>query len=108
MMRAGIDPSKEVGPDDFKGRDIVFTDNVEALKEARFFIVAVPTPVDKYNVPDLRPLLRASATVGKALKKGDYVVYGSTTYPGCTEEDCLPILEKQSDLRLSSGDFSLG
>jgi UDP-N-acetyl-D-glucosamine/UDP-N-acetyl-D-galactosamine dehydrogenase len=108
MMRDHIDPSKEVGADEFKDRDIVFTDDIEILKEARFFIVAVPTPVDKYNVPDLKPLIGASTTVGKALKKGDYVVYESTTYPGCTEEDCLPILEKISGLNLKSGDFSLG
>jgi UDP-N-acetyl-D-galactosamine dehydrogenase len=108
MMRNHIDPSKEVDPAEFNNRDIVFTDDVEVLKEARFFIVAVPTPVDKYNVPDLKPLIGASTTVGKALKKGDYVVYESTTYPGCTEEDCLPILEKISDLRLRNGDFSLG
>ncbi|HEY6901258.1 MAG TPA: nucleotide sugar dehydrogenase, partial [Puia sp.] len=108
MMRAGIDPSKEVGPEEFSGRDIVFTDDIEVLKQARFFIIAVPTPVDKYNVPDLKPLVGASTTVGKVLKKGDYVVYESTTYPGCTEEDCLPILEKHSDLKLGQGDFSLG
>src|SRR5579859_6469526 len=104
MMRNGIDPSKEVDPAEFKGRDIVFTDDTEVLKQARFFIVAVPTPVDKYNVPDLKPLIGASTTVGKVLKKGDYVVYESTTYPGCTEEDCLPILEKTSDLHLHEGD----
>src|ERR1700760_920702 len=108
MMRNGIDPSKEVDAGDFKDRDIVFTNDIEVLREARFFIVAVPTPVDKYNVPDLKPLIGASGTVGKVLKKGDYVVYESTTYPGCTEEDCLPILEKASDLSLSKGDFSLG
>ncbi len=108
MMRNHIDPSKEVDPAEFKNRDIVFTDDVEVLKQARFFILAVPTPVDKYNVPDLKPLIGASTTVGKALKKGDYVVFESTTYPGCTEEDCLPILEKTSDLSLRNGDFSLG
>src|SRR5580698_5722152 len=108
MMRIGIDPSKEVEPAEFKDRDIVFTDDIEILKQARFFIVAVPTPVDKYNTPDLKPLIGASGTVGKALKKGDYVVYESTTYPGCTEEDCLPILEKISGLSLQNGDFSLG
>ncbi|GGB04248.1 UDP-N-acetyl-D-galactosamine dehydrogenase [Puia dinghuensis] len=108
MMRHGIDPSKEVDAAEFKGRDIVFTDDLEVLKQARFFIIAVPTPVDKYNVPDLKPLIGASTTVGKVLKKGDYVVYESTTYPGCTEEDCLPILEKLSDLHLSKADFSLG
>jgi UDP-N-acetyl-D-galactosamine dehydrogenase len=108
MMRNRIDPSKEVDAEEFDGRDIVFTDDVEVLKQARFFIIAVPTPVDKYNVPDLKPLIGASTTVGKALKKGDYVVYESTTYPGCTEEDCLPILEKTSGLSLRNGDFSLG
>jgi len=108
MMRQGIDPSKEVGAAEFKNRDIIFTDDLEVLKQARFFIVAVPTPVDKYNVPDLKPLIGASTTVGKALKKGDYVVYESTTYPGCTEEDCLPLLEKHSDLHLDKAEFSLG
>jgi UDP-N-acetyl-D-galactosamine dehydrogenase len=108
MMRNSIDPSKEVAAADFKNRDIVFTDDVEVLKQARFFIVAVPTPVDKYNVPDLKPLIGASTTVGRALKKGDYVIYESTTYPGCTEEDCLPILEKNSGLSLRDGDFNIG
>ena len=93
MMRNAQDPSKEVDAKEFSGRDIVFTNDLEVLKEAKFFIVAVPTPVDKYNVPDLKPLIGASTTVGKVLKKGDYVVYESTTYPGCTEEDCLPVLE---------------
>jgi UDP-N-acetyl-D-galactosamine dehydrogenase len=108
LMRQAIDPSKEVDAAEFKDRDIVFTDDTEVLKQARFFIVAVPTPVDKYNVPDLKPLIGASTTVGKVLKKGDYVVYESTTYPGCTEEDCLPLLEKYSDLHLDKGDFCLG
>ncbi len=107
MMQQGLDPSKEVGPEEFKDRDIVFTDDLDILKEARFFIIAVPTPVDKYNVPDLKPLIGASETVGQVLKKGDYVVYESTTYPGCTEEDCLPILEKLSGLQCSK-DFKLG
>ncbi|HEX9511468.1 MAG TPA: nucleotide sugar dehydrogenase [Puia sp.] len=107
MMREGLDPSKEVPVEEFKNRDIVFTDDLAVLKEARFFIVAVPTPVDKYNVPDLKPLIGASDTVGKVLKKGDYVVYESTTYPGCTEEDCMPILEKVSGLQ-SGKDFKLG
>src|SRR5580704_590484 len=107
MMRNQIDPSKEVDAKEFAGRDITFTDDIEVLKQARFFIVAVPTPVDKYNVPDLKPLIGASTTVGKALKRGDYVVYESTTYPGCTEEDCLPILEKISGLKVGE-DFKLG
>ncbi|MGB8193894.1 MAG: nucleotide sugar dehydrogenase [Chitinophagaceae bacterium] len=107
MMRNRIDPSKEVEASAFEGCDIYFTNKLEELKEAGFFIVAVPTPVDKYNVPDLKPLISASETVGKVLKKGDYVVYESTTYPGCTEEDCLPVLEKLSGLKLGK-DFKLG
>ncbi len=107
MMRKKQDPSKEVDAKEFEGRDILFTDSLDVLKEARFFIVAVPPPVDKYNVPDLKPLVGASTTVGKVLKKGDYVVYESTTYPGCTEEDCLPILEKLSGLKMGT-DFKLG
>lgn len=108
LMRNKIDPSKEVESSEFADRDIIFTDDLEVLKEARFFIIAVPTPVDKYNVPDLKPLIGASKTVGNVLKAGDYVVYESTTYPGCTEEDCLPVLEKVSGLQLSAGDFKLG
>lgn len=107
MMRNSIDPSKEVAAEEFKDRDIIFTDDLAVLKEACFFIVAVPTPVDKYNVPDLKPLLGASDTVGKVLKQGDYVVYESTTYPGCTEEDCLPVLERVSGLKMGKG-FCLG
>jgi UDP-N-acetyl-D-glucosamine/UDP-N-acetyl-D-galactosamine dehydrogenase len=107
MMRNAVDPSKEVAAEEFKGRDIVFTDDLEVLRTAKFYIVAVPTPVDKYNVPDLKPLVGSSTTVGNVLKAGDYVVYESTTYPGCTEEDCLPILEKISGLKLGT-DFKLG
>ena len=107
MMRNGIDPSKEVEASRFTGSDIVFTSDTEVLKEASFFIIAVPTPVDKYNVPDLKPLLGASQTVAKVLKKGDYVVYESTTYPGCTEDDCLPVLQEYSNLKMGV-DFRLG
>lgn len=107
MMRNGQDPSKEVGSEEFKGRDIVFTNDLNVLKQARFFIVAVPTPVDKFNVPDLKPILGASTTIGKVVKKGDYVIYESTVYPGCTEEDCLPVIEKMSNLKMGV-DFKMG
>ena len=107
MMKQGIDPSRELEKTAFANCDIVFTDQLEVLREAKFFIVAVPTPVDKYNVPDLQPLISASTTVGKVLKKGDYVVYESTTYPGCTEEDCAPVLEQHSGLK-AGVDFKLG
>jgi UDP-N-acetyl-D-glucosamine/UDP-N-acetyl-D-galactosamine dehydrogenase len=107
MMRQNIDPSNELDKDDFAGCDIEFTSDLDKLREASFFIVAVPTPVDPHNVPDLVPVQRASETIGKVLKKGDYVVYESTVYPGCTEEDCLPIVEKLSGLKVCD-DFKLG
>ena len=107
MMRNGEDPSRELGPEAFDGVDILFTDDPEELKNAHFFIVSVPTDVDEYKVPDLIPLKRATASVGEALKPGDYVVFESTVYPGCTEEDCLPILEEKSGLKLKT-DFKLG
>ena len=107
MMRNCIDPSNELVKEDFDGCDIHFTSKLEELKEANFFIVAVPTPVDQHNVPDLTPVKKASETIGKVLKKGDYVVFESTVYPGCTEEDCLPIIEKLSGLK-NLRDFKLG
>lgn len=107
MMKQGIDPSNELEKEAFDGCDITFTDSLDVLREAKFFIVAVPTPVDEHNVPDLTPVQRASETVGKVIKKGDYVVFESTVYPGCTEEDCLPIMEKLSGLK-NIVDFKLG
>jgi UDP-N-acetyl-D-galactosamine dehydrogenase len=107
LMNKGIDPSDELTKKDFAGSDIKFTHKLEDLKEANFFIIAVPTPIDEHNLPDLKPLLGASTTVGKVLKKGDYVVYESTVYPGCTEEDCIPVLEKLSGLKYIK-DFKVG
>lgn len=98
MMKQGIDPSNELDKKDFEGCEIEFTNSLDVLREARFFIVAVPTPVDEHNVPDLTPVKKASETIGKVIKKGDYVIFESTVYPGCTEEDCLPIIEKLSGL----------
>ncbi|HTB05389.1 MAG TPA: nucleotide sugar dehydrogenase [Bacteroidia bacterium] len=107
MMKNGIDPSGELPENEFKGCDIEFTDSLEVLKKASFYIVAVPTPVDNSNQPDLTPVLKASESIGKVLKKGDYVVYESTVYPGCTEDDCIPILEKFSGLKMGK-DFKVG
>ncbi len=107
MMQQGIDPSKELDKTDFDHADISFTANPEDLKRAHFFIIAVPTPIDQHKVPDLKPVYGASDFVGRALKPGDYVVYESTVYPGCTEEDCVPILEKLSGLRFKE-DFKVG
>lgn len=107
MMKNKIDPSNELTAEAFDNCDIEFTTSLERLREATFFIVAVPTPVDDHNVPDLIPVTKASETIGKVLKKGDYVVFESTVYPGCTEEDCLPIIEKLSGLKMCD-DFKLG
>lgn len=107
MMRNKIDPSNELDSEAFDGCSIEFTDSLEKLKEATFYVVAVPTPVDEHNVPDLTPVLRASETIGKVIKKGDYVVFESTVYPGCTEEDCLPVIEKISGLK-GGTDFKIG
>lgn len=107
MMREGVDPSNELSKEIFEDRDITFTSAIEDLREANFFIVAVPTPVDPHNVPDLVPVKKASETIGKVIKKGDYVIFESTVYPGCTEEDCLPIIEQLSGLKVCD-DFKLG
>jgi UDP-N-acetyl-D-galactosamine dehydrogenase len=107
MMKNNIDPSKELESSAFDGTDIVFTTDVEILKTAQFFVVAVPTDIDEHKVPNLIPLLKASETVSKAIKKGDYVVYESTVYPGCTEEDCLPIIEAETGLERKK-DFKFG
>ncbi len=107
QMKNSIDPSNELEKEAFDGCDITFTNSLDILREAKFFIVAVPTPVDEHNVPDLVPVQRASETIGKVVKKGDYIVFESTVYPGCTEDDCLTIIEKISGLK-NIVDFKLG
>jgi UDP-N-acetyl-D-galactosamine dehydrogenase len=107
LMKKGIDPSKELESNAFEGCDIVFTSDVNDLKNANFHIIGVPTDIDENKVPNLNPLLSASRSVASALKKGDYVVYESTVYPGCTEEDCVPILETISGL-VRGIDFKYG
>ena len=107
MMQNNIDPSNELPSSAFEGCDITFTHKVEDLAEVGFFIVAVPTPINNMNLPDLGPVISASRTVGKVLKKGDYVVYESTVYPGCTEDDCVPVLEEISGLKMGT-DFKVG
>lgn len=107
MMRNNQDPSCELDSSAFEGCDIHFTADLNDLRDVEFYIVAVPTPIDDQNLPDLKPLLGASRTVGQVLKKGDYVVYESTVYPGCTEEDCIPILEELSGLKFKE-DFKVG
>ena len=107
LMKQGIDPSAELVKEDFEGCDIQFTHNIDDLKDVTFFIIAVPTPIDDHNLPDLTPVIKASETVAKVLKKGDYVVYESTVYPGATEEDCVPVLEDISKLKFID-DFKVG
>ena len=107
LMKKNIDPSNELPSEAFNACDIEFTASENDLKKARFYIVAVPTPVDDYNLPDLDPVIKATETVARVLKKGDYVVYESTVYPGCTEEDCVPVLEKISGLKFIR-DFKVG
>lgn len=107
LMNRHIDPSNELDSSAFEGKDIVFTANPEDMRQAHFFVIAVPTPVNDHKVPDLTALLGASKTVGNVLKKGDYVVFESTVYPGCTEEDCVPVLEALSGMKMGT-DFKVG
>ncbi len=107
-LRKGYDRTLEVDKAEFAtASKLTFTSNVDDLKTVNHFIVTVPTPVDEYKTPDLTPLIKASETVGKVLKKGDIVIYESTVYPGCTEEDCVPVLEKVSGLKFNV-DFFCG
>ncbi len=106
-LKDGIDRTGEVTAEELRSSDILYTDRIDELKGADFHIVAVPTPVDEANQPDLTPMLKASETVGKALKKGDVVVFESTVYPGVTEDECVPILERVSGLTCGT-DFTVG
>lgn len=107
LMKNHIDPSAELTKESFAGSDVEFSSEAESLAAAHVFIVAVPTPVDEHKVPNLKPLLSATKTVAEHLKEGDYVIFESTVYPGCTEEDCLPILEKISGLTCGT-QFKIG
>ncbi len=107
-LKAGRDATREATGAELKAaRKLRFSTQISDLKSCNFFIVTVPTPIDRYKRPDLTPLLRASETVGRVLKKGDVVVYESTVYPGCTEEICVPVLERNSSLRFNK-DFYCG
>jgi UDP-N-acetyl-D-galactosamine dehydrogenase len=107
-LQAGQDSTLETEPEEIKAaKNLKFSTQIEDLRAALIYIVTVPTPIDEYKRPDLSPLLKASETVGKVLKAGDIVIYESTVYPGCTEEDCVPILEKFSGLKFNH-DFFCG
>lgn len=101
------DPCKELDSSEFENKDIAFTENEKSLKDAKFYIVAVPTPINELKKPNLTPLKSATATIARHLKKGDCVVFESTVFPGCTEEVCVPILERISRLKLNK-DFTVG
>ena len=96
LYKEGIDPTKEVGDEVIKSTTVCFTADEKSLQSAKFLIVAVPTPVNTDHTPDLTPVIGASEIVGRNLTKGAIVVYESTVYPGCTEDVCIPILEKES------------
>ena len=106
-LQAGQDSSLEVEPNELAhATKLSVTDEAAELESCNVYIVTVPTPIDQYKRPDLRPLLSASRTVGKTLKKGDVVIYESTVYPGCTEEDCVPVLERESGLKFNEDFFA--
>ncbi|SFC10740.1 UDP-N-acetyl-D-galactosamine dehydrogenase [Alkalibacterium subtropicum] len=107
LYKNGVDPTKEVGDEVIKNTTVEFTADETKLKEAKFHIVAVPTPVNSDHTPDLRPVESASRTVGRNLTKGSIVVFESTVYPGVTEDNCIPILEKESGLKCGV-DFKVG
>ncbi len=107
LYKTGIDPTKEVGDDEIKKTKIHFTSEEKDLSKTRFIIVAVPTPVNTDHTPDLTPVVGASEIVGRNLRPNTIVVYESTVYPGCTEDICIPILERQSGLKCGK-DFKVG
>lgn len=107
-LKRGTDTTLEVSPDQLaSATQLQFTSELNDIKSCNFYIIAVPTPIDSSNRPDLTPLLKASTAVASVMGKGDYVVYESTVYPGATEEDCVPVLEKQSSLKFNV-DFLVG
>lgn len=107
LYKSGIDPTNEVGNEEIAKTDVFFTSNEEDLKKAKFIIVAVPTPVNQDHTPDLTPVIGASEIVGRNMTKGAVVVYESTVYPGCTEDVCIPILQKESGMKCGT-DFKVG
>ena len=108
MLRSGVDSTLEVSSENLAAAKLLkYSDDLEDLRDRDVFIVAVPTPIDCYNRPDLTPLIGASTTVGKAMKKGAVVIFESTVYPGCTEEDCVPVLEQESHMKFNV-DFFCG
>jgi UDP-N-acetyl-D-galactosamine dehydrogenase len=109
-LNAGHDHTLETDPEELRAllkKGLVFTSGLEDIRATNIFIITVPTPIDRYNSPDLNPLIKASEEVGKVLKQNDIVIYESTVYPGCTEEECVPVLERSSGLKFNK-DFFVG
>jgi UDP-N-acetyl-D-galactosamine dehydrogenase len=106
-LKGGVDPNGEVASEDLKNSSLTYHYDPKILSESDFIIVAVPTPVDSHNIPDLTPVVKASQTVGRNLRKGAIVVFESTVYPGVTEDECVPVLEKESGLTWKK-DFFVG
>lgn len=107
LYKSGIDPTKEVGDDAIKSTTVEFTSDETELQKTKFIVVAVPTPVNTDHTPDLSPIIGASEIVGRNLTRGSIVVYESTVYPGCTEDVCIPILERESQMKCGV-DFKIG
>lgn len=107
ILKSGTDPNKEVSDEDLRNSSMQFSSDPSVISKADFIIVAVPTPIDKHKNPDLTPLYRSSETVGTNLKRGAIVVYESTVYPGVTEDECVPVLEKFSGMKWKK-DFFVG
>ena len=107
QLSSGRDVTLEVEPEELAAaRQLTFSTNVDDLRAANFYIVTVPTPIDRHKRPDLRPLISASRTLGKVVKPGDIVIYESTVYPGATEEDCIPLIEQESGLKYNVDFFA--
>ena len=107
LYKSGVDPTEEVGDEEIAKTKVQFTSNEADLKNAKFHIVAVPTPVNTDHTPDLTPVVKASEIIGRNLMPGSIVVYESTVYPGCTEDVCISILERKSGLKCGE-DFKVG
>jgi len=107
LYKNGIDPTKEVGDAAIKDTTVEFTTDEKMLRKTKFIIVAVPTPINTDHTPDLTPVISASEIIGRNISKGTIVVYESTVYPGCTEDICVPILEKESGMKYGI-DFKVG
>ena len=106
-LKSGVDSTLECSSEELKeGIHLSFSYDLSEIEQSNVYIITVPTPIDKYKTPDLTPLIKASEMLGKIVKKGDHVVYESTVYPGATEEDCIPLIEKHSGLKLNEDFFA--